>query len=173
MPKVTSAAVPVRGCGSGLVAVVAGHELTAFVGAALEAAGARPADAELTAEVLVAADLAGAARHGVVRLLPYVRGLWGGTINGGARPEIVRRYGDVTVIDAHHGLGQPALAFAVDRAVEQARVRVRRRSRCSIHAMSASRPGTWGGRRVVAPSVSSPRVLPGPRGVWGGLGRGR
>ncbi|WP_406076654.1 Ldh family oxidoreductase [Streptomyces virginiae] len=123
MPKVTSAAVPVRGCGSGLVAVVAGHELTAFVGAALEAAGARPADAELTAEVLVAADLAGAARHGVVRLLPYVRGLWGGTINGGARPEIVRRYGDVTVIDAHHGLGQPALAFAVDRAVEQARVR--------------------------------------------------
>ncbi|MGW7331380.1 Ldh family oxidoreductase [Streptomyces sp. NPDC054840] len=123
MPKVTAAPVPVRGCGPGLVAVVAGHELTAFVSAALESAGARPADADLTAEVLVAADLAGAARHGVVRLLPYVRGLLGGTINGAARPEIVRRYGDVTVIDAHHGLGQPALAFAVDQAVEQARVR--------------------------------------------------
>lgn len=123
MPRVVAAAVPVRGCGSGSVAVVAGHELTAFVGAALEAAGVRRADAELTAEVLVAADVAGVARHGVVRLLPYVRGLWDGTINGGARPEIVRRYGDVTVIDAHHGLGPPALAFAVDRAVEQARVR--------------------------------------------------
>ncbi|MGW6572007.1 Ldh family oxidoreductase [Streptomyces sp. NPDC054945] len=123
MPKVTAAPVPVRGSGSGLVAVVAGHELTAFVGAALESAGARAVDADLTAEVLVAADLAGVARHGVVRLLPYVQGLLGGTINGAARPEIVRRYGDVTVIDAHHGLGQPALAFAVDRAVEQARVR--------------------------------------------------
>ncbi|MFA7767866.1 Ldh family oxidoreductase [Streptomyces sp. NRRL S-448] len=123
MPKVMAAApVPVRGPGTGLVAVVAGHELTAFVSAALESAGARPADADLTAEVLVAADLAGAARHGVVRLLPYVQGLLGGTINGAARPEIVRRYGDVTVIDAHHGLGQPALAFAVDQAVEQARV---------------------------------------------------
>ncbi len=122
MPKVMAAPVPVRGAGTGPVAVVARHELTAFVGAALESAGARPADADLTAEVLVAAEVAGAARHGVARLLPYVRELLSGTINGAARPEIVRRYGAVTVIDAHHGLGQPALAFAVDQAVEQARV---------------------------------------------------
>ncbi|MEV7561381.1 Ldh family oxidoreductase [Streptomyces sp. NPDC048331] len=140
MPKVTAAPVPVRGCGSGLVAVVAGHELTAFVSAALEVAGARPADADLTAQVLVAADLAGAARHGVVRLLPYVRGLSGGTINGAARPEIVRRYGDVTVIDAHHGLGQPALAFAVDRAVEQARAR----GACAVSVQHSRHVGITG-----------------------------
>lgn len=57
----------------------------------------------------------------MVRLGPCVRGLLDGSIDGGARPEIVHRYGTVTVVDAHHGLGQPALAFAVDQALEQAR----------------------------------------------------
>lgn len=107
--------------GTGLVAVVGREELTAFVGAALESAGARAEDADLTAQVLVAADAAGAGEHGVVRLGPCVRGLLDGSIDGRARPEIVHRYGAVTVVDAHRGLGQPTLAFAVDRALEQAR----------------------------------------------------
>lgn len=116
-PRSTAA----RTRGTGLVAVVGREELTAFVGAALESAGARAEDADLTAQVLVAADAAGAGEHGVVRLGPCVRGLLDGSIDGGARPEIVHRYGAVTVVDAHHGLGQPTLAFAVDQALEQAR----------------------------------------------------
>ncbi|MFG2985029.1 Ldh family oxidoreductase [Streptomyces sp. NPDC048258] len=139
--------------------------LTDFVHDALVAAGARPADAELTAEVLVAADLAGVDSHGVARLRRYVEGLHRKTIDGGARPEIVREHGGVTVVDGHNGLGQPALCFAVDHAVEQARahgvaaVAVRRSNHIGIAGWYAERAARRGAFAFVTTNAT-PQVAP-------------
>src|SRR6266700_3157815 len=101
--------------------VVGRKHLTEFVIKALASAGAPAAQAALTAEVLVAADLAGVDSHGVARLRRYVEGLRNGTINGSAQPRIVDERGGVSVVDADNGLGQPALCFAVDLGTERAK----------------------------------------------------
>lgn len=97
-------------------------ELQEFATRALVAGGARVSDAELTAAVLVSADLSGVDSHGVARLRRYVEGLHSGDIDRSARPQIVVDAGGVCVVDAHNGLGQPALCMAVDTAVERAMV---------------------------------------------------
>ncbi|MFD7015303.1 Ldh family oxidoreductase [Streptomyces sp. NPDC059928] len=139
--------------------------LTAFVRAALVAAGARQSDAELTADVLVAADLAGVDSHGVARLRRYVQGLHDGSISATARPEIVREHGGITIVDAHNGLGQPALCFAVDRAVAQARtagvcaVAVRRSNHIGIAGWYTERAARAGVLALVTTNAT-PQVAP-------------
>lgn len=139
--------------------------LTVFVTEALTAAGARRADAELTANVLTAADLAGVDSHGVARLRRYVDGLLNGTINGAARPEIISERGGVSVVDAHNGLGQPALCFAVDLAVERAKahgiasVLIRRSNHIGIagwYTERAARAGTF----ALVTTNAAPHVAP-------------
>jgi hypothetical protein len=56
------------------IVVVGGKPLTEFVVDALVSSGAGEADAALTADVLVAADLSGVDSHGVARLRRYVDG---------------------------------------------------------------------------------------------------
>ncbi|WP_055528990.1 Ldh family oxidoreductase [Streptomyces alboniger] len=139
--------------------------LTDFVTQALVAAGARADDADLTADVLVAADLAGVDSHGVARLRRYVEGLHKGTIDKDARPEVVREDGGVSVVDAHNGLGQPALCFAVDHAVARAKehgvaaVAVRRSNHIGIagwYAERAARSGTF----ALVTTNATPQVAP-------------
>jgi LDH2 family malate/lactate/ureidoglycolate dehydrogenase len=80
-----------------------------------------PEDAEIVAEVLVAADLRGVDSHGVARLRRYVDGLGNGMMI--ARPEIktVVETPATATIDAGAGLGQPvsyrAMRAAIDKAV--------------------------------------------------------
>ncbi|MFB7178765.1 Ldh family oxidoreductase [Streptomyces sp. NPDC056257] len=139
--------------------------LTRFTTEALVSAGARQDDAELTAEVLVSADLAGVDSHGVARLRRYVEGLRRGTISGTARPEIVREQGGVTVVDAHNGLGQPALCFALDLAVERAAehgvsaVAVRRSNHIGIAGWYAERAARSGAFALVTTNAT-PQVAP-------------
>lgn len=144
---------------------VQADDLRRFVSAALTSAGARDADAELTAEVLVAADLAGVDSHGVARLRRYVTGLVDGTINAAADPSIVTDNGAVAVVDADNGLGQPALCFAVDLAVQRARqsgvaaVAVRASNHVGIagwYSERAARAGMF----AIATTNASPQVAP-------------
>ena len=56
-------------------------DLRALAVAALGHAGAQPAHAETTADILIDADLMGVDTHGVRRLVPYTAKLRGGAIN--------------------------------------------------------------------------------------------
>jgi len=139
--------------------------LATFAAEALAAVGARRADAELTAEVLAAADLAGVDSHGVARLRRYVEGLRDGTIDGAAQLETVRDHGGVAVLDAHNGLGQPALCFAVDLAVGRARshgvacVLVRRSNHIGIAGWYTERAARSGMFALVTTNAT-PQVAP-------------
>ncbi|MER5969547.1 Ldh family oxidoreductase [Streptomyces sp. NPDC002055] len=154
-----------RSDGTGRAFVAGRKNLTEFVVEALVSAGADAADAALTADVLVAADLAGVDSHGVARLRRYVEGLRNRTINGRARPRVVRETGGVSVVDAGNGLGQPALCFAVDLAVERAKehgvaaVAVRRSNHIGIagwYTERAARSGTL----ALLTTNATPQVAP-------------
>ncbi|CAL9640722.1 (2R)-3-sulfolactate dehydrogenase (NADP(+)) (plasmid) [Streptomyces sp. enrichment culture] len=140
-------------------------ELTRFTVEALEAAGARHSDALVTAEVLVAADLGGVESHGVARLRRYVEGLHDGAINRHAVPEVVSEKGSVCVVDAHNGLGQPALCRAVDLAVDRAQrfgtaaVAVRRSNHMGIAGWFAERAARSGMLAIVSTNAV-PQVAP-------------
>ncbi|NGO45619.1 Ldh family oxidoreductase [Streptomyces ureilyticus] len=145
--------------------VVGSKSLTEFVVEALVSVGAAEADAEVTAEVLLAADLAGVDSHGVARLRRYVEGLRAGTINKGARPRVVREAGGVSVVDAENGLGQPALCLAVDLAVERAKehgiaaVAVRRSNHIGIAGWYTERAARAGTLALVTTNAT-PQVAP-------------
>lgn len=140
-------------------------QLTEFVVEALSSAGATRTQAALTAEVLVAADLAGVDSHGVARLRRYVAGLRNGTINGSAQPRVVGERGGVSVVDADNGLGQPALCFAVDLGSERAKehgvavVAVRRSNHIGIAGWYAERAARNGSFAMVTTNAT-PQVTP-------------
>lgn len=154
-----------RSDGTGRALVVGRKPLTSFVVEALVSVGADKADAVLTADVLVAADLAGVDSHGVARLRRYVEGLRNGTINGAARPRVVQETGGVSVVDADNGLGQPALCFAVDLAVERAAehgvaaVAVRRSNHIGIAGWYTERAARAGAFALVTTNAT-PQVAP-------------
>lgn len=151
--------------GQGWRRLIEAAELTRFTTESLRAAGARHEDAAVTAEVLVAADLGGVESHGVARLRRYVEGLLDGSINRFALPEVVRDRGGVCVIDAHNGLGQPALETAVDLAVERARehgtsvVMVRRSNHMGIAGWFAQRAARAGMFAMISTNAV-PQVAP-------------
>ena len=78
-------------------------------------------DAQITANVLVAADLRGIDSHGVARLRRYVNGLRNGMMR--ARPEVrtVTESAVTALIDAGGGLGQPVSYRAMEKAIQKAR----------------------------------------------------
>ena len=88
--------------------------------AALEAAGANPRMAALTAAALVAAEAEGQSGHGLSRVAPYAAFLRNGRADGGAEPVIVAQRGGAVLVDARHGLAYPALALAIDEAAARA-----------------------------------------------------
>ncbi|WP_232666745.1 Ldh family oxidoreductase [Pseudonocardia sp. TRM90224] len=151
--------------GTGRGRLVEHADLVAFGTAALVAAGARRPDAELSAEVLAAADLAGVDSHGFARLRRYVDGLMAGTISGTAEPEVVQEHGSVAVVDAHNGLGQPALRAAVDHGVRLAKdlgcaaVAVRRSNHIGIAGWYAERAARSGVLALVTTNAT-PQVAP-------------
>lgn len=87
---------------------------------ALERAGVPAADADLTAETLVDAELQGQASQGLIRFPPMLKRLRSGGIN--PAPQMTEHgTGAVRVLDAGNALGQVAGARALDLAVRLAR----------------------------------------------------
>jgi len=78
-------------------------------------------DAQITARVLVAADLRGIASHGVARLGRYVKGLQEGDIVPGVAFDVREPAPAVAAIDAKNGVGQVVSELAMDMAVARAR----------------------------------------------------
>ena len=91
-----------------------------FVREVFVAAGFSSADAELVADVLVAADLRGVRSHGVARVGYFMVRVERGTLN--PNPAFTMTMGASTtgLLDADNGLGIVASAVAMDRAIELA-----------------------------------------------------
>ncbi len=78
-------------------------------------------DAEIAAEVLVAADVRGIDSHGVARLIGYVR-LWeAGRINAKPAIKVVHETPSTAVVDGDAGLGLVVAPYAMKVAIEKAK----------------------------------------------------
>ncbi len=96
-------------------------ELHRYARAAMIAAGTSGENADLVADVLVAADVRGVNTHGVVRLGPYyVQPMLDGVIDGRAHETDALDAGIALTVDAHNGLGHPVSARTMRRVVERA-----------------------------------------------------
>ncbi|MDE2341760.1 MAG: Ldh family oxidoreductase, partial [Alphaproteobacteria bacterium] len=100
---------------------VAHAPLRAFAAAVFMAAGMRTADAEITADTLVQADLWGHQSHGVMRLSWYINRLANGSCAPQAKPERLIDAGGLALIDGHDGMGQVLSAFAMKDAIQRAK----------------------------------------------------
>jgi len=101
---------------------VPAEELRDVCESIFERCGMLPDDARLVAESLVEADLGGVHSHGVIRVPEYARKLAVGGVNPRGRPAVVRDAGAALVVDGGNSMGQIGAAFAMDRAIERARV---------------------------------------------------
>ena len=87
----------------------------------LQAHGVRSSDADIVADVLVAADLRGIESHGVARLSSYYLG---GLRENNLNPDPDRRFaadaGAIFTVDADNGLGHPACHEAMQKCISLA-----------------------------------------------------
>jgi L-2-hydroxycarboxylate dehydrogenase (NAD+) len=95
--------------------------LVAFCVQVFTKVGVSEEDAQIAADLIVAADRRGIASHGVAHLRRYVDGLRAGTF--AARPDvkIVTETPVTATIDAGAGLGQPVSYRAMQKAIQKAR----------------------------------------------------
>ncbi len=77
-------------------------------------------EAEIVADVLVAANLRGVDSHGVARLRRYVKGLQDGVMLAHPDEVVVSETATTALIDAGAGLGQPVSYRAMKLAIEKA-----------------------------------------------------
>jgi ureidoglycolate dehydrogenase (NAD+) len=136
-------------------------DLRAFCAHALERAGARPEDAAVIADGLIAADLRGVHSHGALRVGIYVDRLRAGSIHPGAELQIVRDSGAVVVADAQAGPGIAMAARAMDLAIARSRthgiaaVSLRNANHCGMLAFFAMRAPPAGAVGVAASNGDS------------------
>jgi len=94
--------------------------LTEHCAALLEAAGACPEHARITAEGLVEADLCGVETHGVSRMEVYLKRLEAGAVLGEGAFTIVKEYAGAALCDGGGALGQVTARKAMELACEKA-----------------------------------------------------
>ena len=130
-------------------------------------------DAEITAKVLVTADLRGISSHGIARLKRYVDGIVNGVVKVKPKVKIVKEGAVYAVLDADYGLGQPvsyrAMRIAIEKAAENGvgAVTVRNSNHYGIagyYAMMALERDMIGisltnSRPLVAPTGSVERLI--------------
>jgi LDH2 family malate/lactate/ureidoglycolate dehydrogenase len=97
------------------------QSLKQLASAIAAAAGVPRADAEILADSLVAADLAGTSTHGLSRLAIYVKRIQKGLIDPSAMLVIKRERAGTLAVDAGNGLGQVQATKVLDRLIPMAR----------------------------------------------------
>lgn len=135
----------------------------------LQACRVPAADARLTAESLVEADLQGVASHGCMLLPMYTERLLAGSVNATPNIAVADDRAALLVLDADHGLGQVSSARAVDLAVARARrhgaavVAVRRGFHFGTAAFWSARIAAEG---LIGAAMSNTRpLMPAPGGA--------
>ncbi len=92
-----------------------------FIVRALHAVGVDDRDAQLTSEILTAADLRGIESHGIARLRWfYVDRIRMGTVNPRPNYRVVRETPSSILLDADNGLGHPVSHLAMERTIAKA-----------------------------------------------------
>lgn len=99
---------------------VAADALRNFCVACFAKVGLPVAEARVTAENLVFANLRGVDSHGVIRLKIYVERLRAGGFRVDAKPSVVSESDSTALLDAAHGLGQVAGVTAMELAIGKA-----------------------------------------------------
>src|SRR5687767_1241229 len=87
---------------------VSHEKLTRFVTRSFEKLGVTASDAEIAADVLVAADLRGVDTHGVIRFNPqawYVKWLTEGSMTARPNIQIISESASTALIDGDRGMG--------------------------------------------------------------------
>ncbi len=92
-----------------------------FASDLLCAVGTQQGAAEIIADSLVDANLAGHDSHGVLRLPAYLAGARQGHVLPTAVPRLVSQSEATAIVDAAHGWGQPAMWMATRAAIDRAR----------------------------------------------------
>ncbi len=100
---------------------VAAGTLKSFCSEVLERLDVPSEDAQITAKVLVEADLRGIDSHGVARLSRYVSGIQQGMMKPRPTPKVVHETPVTATIDGDAGLGQPVSYRAMRLAIAKAR----------------------------------------------------
>src|SRR5688572_10082779 len=101
---------------------VGAEELRTFIRQALLAIGMRPAAADVTADAMVWSDLRAIDPHGVAKLPILVERIEAGVTAADAEPMVVSETATTALIDAGTVWGQVAATWAMELAVEKARV---------------------------------------------------
>ncbi|GAC1659526.1 MAG: Ldh family oxidoreductase [Candidatus Elarobacter sp.] len=95
--------------------------LKSFVSTVLTKVGVAPEDAEIVADVLVAADLRGIESHGVARLESYyVSRIRAGQLAAVPDVQTVRETPTSVLVDAGNGLGHPTAKRTMERVLQKA-----------------------------------------------------
>lgn len=84
------------------------------------AAGTPEDQAAHVARHLVKANLSGHDSHGVIRIPSYLRSIKQGGIVADARPEVVKEWPGVAVVDGKRAFGHVAASFGLDVAIKKA-----------------------------------------------------
>ncbi|MEM1713302.1 MAG: Ldh family oxidoreductase [Desulfurococcaceae archaeon] len=92
-----------------------------YVSEVFRALGVTREHAEITADVLVTADLMGIESHGVQRLKRYTIGIKIGSVNTEAKVEVVKETPTTALIDGGGSLGQVVSYKATKTAIEKAK----------------------------------------------------
>ena len=99
---------------------VSAEALTVFIVSVLEALQMSPANASLTAELMVRTDLRGVDSHGIGMLPRYVEWTRAGFVNPAAEPVVARDELATALVDGQKGLGHPASVLAMNLAIAKA-----------------------------------------------------
>lgn len=94
-----------------------------FVASAFIARGVAPAEAAISADVLLAADLRGIDTHGISRLKYYTDRIKLGIVRPEVNLTVVRETPTTAVVDMNLGLGHASAARAMELAIAKARER--------------------------------------------------
>lgn len=97
------------------------NDLIHFISACFAALGLAPAEAQASADILVAADARGIESHGVARLWRYKNGLQRGIMSGGVEPTVLRETPLSLVLDANGAMGLSLSKKTMTRIIEKAR----------------------------------------------------
>lgn len=91
-----------------------------FVVDLFAAAGMEPSDAGCVADNLIDADMRGVTTHGLTRIPLYFRSIEKGLCDIHAKPEVIRSFGAMALIHAHHCMGQVSSVLAMNLVIEKA-----------------------------------------------------
>ena len=100
--------------------VISSTSLFSFIKSAFIETGFSDRDAELTADLMVQADLSGQDGHGVFRLPQYIKRLQEGGMNPKPKIQILSQRTATALIDGDNGIGHLVMRHAADIAIEKA-----------------------------------------------------